>query len=163
MTPPRGATWSRRISTDSPISIAPSSAPSISSVRWARRARGGRKAGTPLAMASIPVRAEQPAEKAFRIRITPTASVMRTGCAVPTTAAGCERTRPTMMTPKIEARNTTIGSMRTRALSAMPHRLTAVIKTRPVRDITSRWWASDGNAEARLAAPAARLTATVST
>jgi len=31
-----------------------------------------------------------------------------------------------MMTPKIAARNTTMGSIRTRALSAMPHRLTAV-------------------------------------
>ena len=68
-----------------------------------------------------------------------------------------------MMTPKIAARNATIGSMRTRALSAMPHRLTAVIRTRPVRQIASRWGASEGNAEARLAAPAARLTATVST
>ncbi len=48
--------------------------------------------------------------------------------------------------------------MRTRALSAMPHRLTAVIKIRPVRQIASRWWPSEGNAEARLAAPAARLT-----
>ena len=114
-------------------------------------------------MASIPVSAEQPAEKAFRIKITPTASLMRTGSAVPTTAAGCERSRPTMMTPKIAARNTTIGAIRTRALSAMPHRLTAVIKTRPVRHIASRWWSSEGNAEARLAAPAARLPATVST
>ena len=114
-------------------------------------------------MASIPVSAEQPAAKAFRTRITPIASLMRTGCGVPTTAAGCERIRPTMMTPKIPARNATIGSMRTRALSAMPHKLTAVIKTRPVRHIASRWWASEGNAEARLAAPAARLTATVST
>src|ERR1019366_3497191 len=38
VTPPRGAMCSRRISTDSPMSIVPSSAPSISSVRWARRA-----------------------------------------------------------------------------------------------------------------------------
>jgi hypothetical protein len=89
-------------------------------------------------MASIPVSAEQPAAKAFRIRITPTASLMRTGSAMPTTAAGCERIRPTMMTPKIAARNATIGSMRTRALSAMPHRLTAAIKIRPVRHIASR-------------------------
>jgi hypothetical protein len=59
VTPPRGATCSRRISTDNPISIVPSSAPSISSVRWARLARGWRKTGTPLAIASIPVSAEQ--------------------------------------------------------------------------------------------------------
>jgi hypothetical protein len=93
-------------------------------------------------MASIPVSAEQPAAKAFRITIAPSASVMWIGCAVPTTAAGCGRSRPTTMTPKIADRNATIGSIRTRALSAMPHRLTAVIKTSPARHIASRWWAS---------------------
>jgi len=91
-----------------------------------------------LAIASIPVSAEQPAAKAFRIRITPTASLTRTGCVVPTIAAGCERTRPMTMTPKIAARKTTMGSMRTRALSAMPLRLTAVITIRPARHIASR-------------------------
>jgi hypothetical protein len=114
-------------------------------------------------MASMPVRAEQPAAKAFRIRITPSASLTATGSAIPTTAAGCERSRPTMMTPKIAHRNAAIGAMRKRALSAMPHRLTAAIPARPVRHIASRSCRSEGNTDARLAAPAARLTATVST
>ena len=48
--------------------------PSSSSVRLARATRGSLKRGTPLAMASTPVRALQPAEKAFRISSTPTAS-----------------------------------------------------------------------------------------
>ncbi len=137
--------------------------PSISSVRCARLARGSRKVGTPLAMASIPVRAEQPAENALRISTTPRASLMWIGCTLPTSAAGWERVRPTAMTPKIAVRNSTIGSIRKRALSAMPHRLTAVISARPIRHIARRWGAREGNAEARLAAPAARLTATVST
>jgi hypothetical protein len=51
------------------------------------------------------------------------------------------------MIPKIAERNATIGSVRTRALSAMPHRLTAVIKMRPSKHIASRWWLSEGNAD----------------
>jgi hypothetical protein len=66
--------------------------------------RGCRKVGTPLAMASIPVSAEQPAANAFSA-IAPSASVMWIGCAAPTTVAECARSRPTTMTPKIAARN----------------------------------------------------------
>ena len=49
---------------------APGSRPSRSSVRLARATRGSLKSGTPLAMASTPVRALQPAEKAFSTRST---------------------------------------------------------------------------------------------
>lgn len=97
-----------------------------------------------MAMASIPVRAEQSAEKAFRMRVTPSASLMRSGKAVLTTAAGWERIRPTTMPRKIAVRNAAIGSIRTRALSAIPHKLTAVIRIRPARQIGSRWQASEG-------------------
>ncbi len=163
VTPARGAMCSCTITAARPISIGPSRAPSISSVRWARLARGSRKEGTPLAIASTPVSAEQPAAKALRINSTPRASLMGIGCAVPTIAAGCERMSPMMMMPTIAQTNSTIGSIRNLALSAMPHRFTAVSRARPPRHTASRCGARTGNAEARLAAPAARLTATVST
>jgi hypothetical protein len=53
--------------------------------------------------------------------------------------------------------------MSARALSAMPHKFTAVIKTRPIRHSASMWWVNEGKRRGRFAAPAARLTATVST
>jgi hypothetical protein len=94
VTPPWGATCSRMIRADRPISITASSPPSISSVRWAFLARGRRKVGTPLAIASIPVNAEQPAANACSSRITPSASLMWIGWVTPTIAAGWERGRP---------------------------------------------------------------------
>jgi hypothetical protein len=53
--------------------------------------------------------------------------------------------------------------MSARALSAMPHKFTAVIKTRPTRHSASMWYVNEGKRRSRFAAPAARLTATVST
>ena len=88
VTPPRGSTWCERASTDRPISITASSAPSKISVRWAVRTRGSRKAGTPLAIASTPVTAEQPAANAFRISTSPSASVGGNGSFWPITATG---------------------------------------------------------------------------
>ena len=46
--------------------MAPRMSPSSISVRLARTVRGSRKSGTPLAIASTPVSALQPAEKALR-------------------------------------------------------------------------------------------------
>ena len=57
----------------------------------------------------------------------------------------------------------TVGISSSRADSAIPNMLTAVRITRPISETSSRWCASPGNTLPRLAAPAARLTATVST
>ena len=57
------------------MSITPSRTPSETSVRWAVRTRGSRKAGAPLEIASTPVTAEQPDANAFRIRMMPSAAV----------------------------------------------------------------------------------------
>ena len=46
--------------------MAPRMRPSSTSVRLARTVRGSRNSGTPLAIASTPVSALHPAEKAFR-------------------------------------------------------------------------------------------------
>ena len=53
--------------------MAPRMRPSSISVRLARTARGSRNSGTPLAIASTPVSALQPAEKALRTSRTVTA------------------------------------------------------------------------------------------
>lgn len=137
--------------------------PSISSVCWARLMRGSRNIGTPLAMASTPVRAEQPEENALRISRTPSASVVLTGWAAPTTAAGCERRIPMTTMPSMLTMNSTVGNISTRALSATPQRFTAVSRASSTRQTASRCEERIGKAEARLAAPAARLTATVRT
>jgi hypothetical protein len=51
-----------------PANINDAMVPIISSVTWAFRAFGGRNAGTPLAIASTPVRAVHPEENARRVR-----------------------------------------------------------------------------------------------
>ena len=58
--PERGPMCQRLARTASPRSMAPRISPSSISVRLARTARGSRKSGTPLAMASTPVSALQP-------------------------------------------------------------------------------------------------------
>ena len=63
-----------------------------------------------------------------------------------------------MLTMKIS-----VGSISSRADSAIPNMLTTVRTASPTSDTSSRWCASPGNTLPRLAAPAARLTATVST
>jgi hypothetical protein len=89
-----GATWKSPMSTDRPISIVPSRAPSATSVRWARLAHGLRKVGTALAtMASTPVSVLQPDAKALSSSRMPTPDAAL--------AAGCARISPTTITAKI--------------------------------------------------------------
>ncbi len=135
----------------------------MNSVRWARVTRGVRKVGTALAMASTPVSAEQPDENALRTSSRPRVSCAGKDCAVPTTAAGWERRRPTATIPRTATMNSRVGSISTRALSVTPRRFTAVSSARPTRHTTSLSWAREGKAEASASAPAVRLTQTVST
>jgi hypothetical protein len=72
--PERGPTCQRRASTARPSSIAPRMLPSSSSVRLARATRGCLNSGTPLANASTPVSALQPAENALSSSRTLTVS-----------------------------------------------------------------------------------------
>ncbi len=71
--PERGPICHRFARTARPSNMAPRITPSIISVRFARTTRGSRNSGTPLAIASTPVKALQPAEKALRTRSTVTA------------------------------------------------------------------------------------------
>ena len=80
----------------SPISMVPSRMPSHISVCWARRARGRRNEGTALAMASTPVRAEQPDANARRMSSKPMAWTADTSWWGRATA-GCERISPPAM------------------------------------------------------------------
>jgi hypothetical protein len=59
--------------------------------------------------------------------------------------------------------NTAVGTSSNFADSVMPNMFTAVSRARPARATSSRWCESAGKTLPRLAAPAARLTATVST
>src|SRR2546430_16169380 len=84
--PERGPTCQRSASTARPSSITPRMVPSSSSVRLARLTRGSLNSGTPLAIASTPVSALQPAEKAFSSSRTLTAS---SGCRGISDTPGC--------------------------------------------------------------------------
>ena len=120
-------------------------------------------AGTPFEIASTPVTAEQPEANALSSSSTPTVAVTGKRSGEPITATGCERKGPTTITAKTLRMNTSVGSNRKRADSAMPNMLSAVSSSRPIRQTASRWCDSAGKTLPRLAAPAARLTATVST
>ncbi len=164
VTPPRGTTWWAWIRIASPTSITPSSAPSEISVRCAVRTRGSRKAGTPLAIASTPVTAEQPEANAFSSRTIPSAVVGWIGPRFePMRATGWGWNAPTTIVARMLTMKTAVGAISSFADSAMPNMLTAVSSARPASETSSRWCASAGKTLPRLAAPAARLTATVST
>ena len=72
--PERGPMCQRLASTARPSSIVPRITPNSSSVRFARTTFGSLNNGTPFAIASTPVSALHPAEKAFRTRRTLTVS-----------------------------------------------------------------------------------------
>ena len=59
--------------------------------------------------------------------------------------------------------NTAVGSISNLADSVMPNMFTVASSASPASDASSRWCESAGKTLPRLAAPAARLTATVST
>ena len=126
--------------------------------------RGSRNAGTPFAIASTPVTAEHPEANAFSSSTIPSDSSTGNGAGcVPITATGWEWNAPTTITARMLTMNTAVGSISSLADSAIPNMLTAVSSASPISDTSSRWCASAGNTLPRLAAPAARLTATVST
>jgi hypothetical protein len=75
VTLPRGTTLCSLIRSESPISIDPSSTPGATSVCCARFTDTARNCGTPLAIASTPVSAEQPAANALSRTTIPSASV----------------------------------------------------------------------------------------
>ena len=157
-----GVTWYLRIRMDRPISMVPRMIPSHISVCCARRARGRRNEGTALAIASTPVSAAQPEAKARSRRSRPMVSVAD-GTWWDGATAGCDRIRPPMMTAKIATMKMTVGAMNSRAESAAPHRLAAVMRARMTRQISTRPPYSDGNAETSASTPADTPTAAFST
>ncbi len=108
--------------------------PSHISVFWARRTRGRRNAGTALAIASTPVRAEQPEANARSSSSTPTASAVCGKCEAGATT-GWERIRPATMIAAIAAMKASVGTMNKRADSPTPQRFTAVMSTSTTRQI----------------------------
>jgi len=152
------------MTTASPINRIASRIPSEISVRCPVRLRGSRKAGTPLAVASTPVAAEQPVANALSRRMIPIASLAWKGARVrPMCAWVWELTSPITITATVLTTNRSAGAISRRSDSVIPNMLTAVSRTRPTTETSSRWLDSAGKALPRLAAPAARLTATVST
>jgi hypothetical protein len=157
-----GTTSNLWMSAPRPISIAPSRIPSQTSVAWARRAPGWRNSGTALAMASTPVSAEQPEANARRMRRSPTVSV-----AGPmwwsSGTAGWARSRPPRITAAMATMNSSVGTVKTLADSATPHRFSPVITASAARQSQTRPPYSAGNAEVRAAMPADTPTAAFST
>ena len=82
---------------------------------------------------------------------------------MPIWATGCERNRPTTIVANTLTRNSAAGPIRSLADSLIPNMLITVRISSPASETGSRWCESEGNTLPRLAAPAARLTATVST
>ena len=134
-------------------------------MRLARTARGSRKRGTPLAIASTPVSALHPAENALRTkRIVTALSPVVGSWLVPTWASfvpeGMDEadammaSRPTM--------NTMVGSRKARAVSPRPRRLSSVITARIPRHRGIVAPVRLGKADWSPATPAAMETATVS-
>ena len=145
--------------------MTPRMTPSSISVRLARTARGSRNSGTPLAMASTPVSALHPAEKALRMSRTVTALRPVVGsCDVP--SCGSLRPRgwmsPTAMMASSPTMNTIVGSRKARAVSPRPRRLSSVMKTRIPRHRGIVAPSREGKADWSAATPAAMETATVS-
>jgi hypothetical protein len=157
-----GARWNLRISTEMPSSMTPSRTPSHISVCCARRTRGFLNSGTALAIASTPVSAEQPEANAFSSSSMPTDSV--TGGSWPASVTtGWDRTAPPMITIAIAMMNATVGTMKTRADSATPHRFTPVIRASTARQSQTRAPYRAGNADQRAATPADTPTAALRT
>ena len=116
--------------TASPSNMVPRISPSSISVRFARTARGSRKSGTPLAIASTPVNALQPAEKALRTRSTVTALSEVVGSVLCPSWLSCSPSgwmRPTAMMARSPTTNTNVGSRKARAVSPRPRRLRRVM------------------------------------
>ncbi len=107
--------------------------------------------------------AEHPEANAFRSRRIPTVSVAPSGILVPITATGCGRSAPTTIVARMLRMKIAVGSISSLADSAIPNMFTAVRISNPAMLMRRRWLESDGKTLPRLAAPAARLTATVST
>ena len=119
-----------------PSNMAPRMTPSSTSVRLARTVRGSRKSGTPLAMASTPVSALQPAEKALRMSrnvtaLSPTVGVWDFPNCVSLSPSGWMS--PMAMMASSPKMNSMVGSRKARAVSPRPRRLSTMMKRRMPR------------------------------
>ncbi len=121
--------------------------------------------GTPLAIASTPVSALQPAENAFSTSSTLTASSALAGISERPGWAACSASgwiRPMPMMTSSPMMNTRVGSRNPRAASASPRRLSSVIRARMPRQTGTVAEVRLGKADVSEATPAAMETATVS-
>jgi hypothetical protein len=115
-----------------------------------------------LAIASTPVSAEQPDANDLSISSAPTVSVTF-GSWCESATAGWLRTRPATITRNMAAMNPSVGTMKTRADSAIPHRFTPVISASTARQSHTRAPYSEGNAAVSASTPADTPTAAFST
>ncbi len=139
--------------------------PSSTSVRLARMVRGSRNSGTPLAMASTPVNALQPAEKAFRTRRNVTAfSPVVGSCDWPSCVSFSPSgwMRPMAMMASRPTMKSSVGRRKARAVSPRPRRFNTMMKSRIPRQRGTVAPARLGKADCNDATPAAMETATVS-
>ncbi len=145
--------------------MAPRMRPSRSSVRFARTVRGSRNKGTPLAIASTPVSALHPAEKAFRTRRIVTALSPVVGVWDVPSCDSCRPsgwTRPMAMMASKPTMKSKVGRRKARAVSPSPRRLSTMMKRRIPRQRGIVAPLRPGKADCKEATPAAMETATVS-
>src|SRR6476469_1099154 len=162
-------TWATMARAVIPTNMATARVPIAVNVRAALRALGGWKAGTPLLMASTPVRAVQPDENALRARKS-SASPVRPVCwactdqpALSATGASpmSARVRPTPLTVRMHATNTYDGTANARPDSLVPRRFIMVRPAITATAMATRCGLRLGTAEMTLSTPAATDTATV--
>ena len=134
------------------------------SVIAALRDSGGRKAGMPLEIASVPVMAVQPEENARRTRNHTSGSVAATGGGA---AGGSEpvssRQAPTTISSRKLAMKTYVGTAKMRPDSRTPRMLARAMAATHTIPIATLCVDHSGTAEVIAATPAATDTATVST
>ena len=149
--------------------IARNSTPRIpdihSSVIPALRLRGSLNAGMPFEIASTPVRAVVPLEKACRTRKRPIARVGSTssggGSAIGWSVPSRWRTSAVPTVSPIIATKKNVGSASTRPDSFTPRRFTTITKTTSAIPSATRWSWTTGKAEDTWATAEEMETATV--
>src|SRR5436853_4547663 len=142
-----GLAWTSTARYETPRNIAFAIAPSTPNVFAAFSPCGCRKAFTPFAIASTPVNAVEPDEKARSSTKTPIAPAP-TGSSCGTTAR-CTLpvttwTSPTATSAKIEVTNAYVGRANRSPDSRTPRRFASTITARQASDSPTLWDWSDG-------------------
>jgi hypothetical protein len=156
-----------------PENIVTARMPSMASVVAALRLFGGRNAGTPLAIASMPVSAVQPEENArsaknssanpARLVCPGSGSIAQDALSACGVSPNRIRITPVTMSTSTPAVNAYVGTANAVPDSRSPRRLAAASSATRPSESPTRAGLRSGNAEITLSTPADTDTATVST